>query len=87
VWPLWPHPAVLAQLAPCLPLSQGVLFCLYGLILCECVSSEQVERHLACLLELSHQPSSQREVSRWLRPCFMLTPASHWPSALTYGEI
>ncbi|XP_073923100.1 maestro heat-like repeat family member 5 [Castor canadensis] len=40
---------------------RGVLFCLYGLILCECVSSEQVERHLACLLELSHQPSSQRE--------------------------
>ncbi|XP_069847604.1 maestro heat-like repeat family member 5 isoform X3 [Dipodomys merriami] len=40
---------------------KAFLFRLYGLILRECASSERVEHHLACLLELSHQPSSQRE--------------------------
>ncbi|KAM4865422.1 maestro heat-like repeat family member 5 [Thomomys bottae] len=40
---------------------KAFLFRLYGLILRECASSERVEHHLACLLELSHQPPSQRE--------------------------
>ncbi|KAK7797135.1 hypothetical protein U0070_024094 [Myodes glareolus] len=41
--------------------SQALLFHLYGLILCECSSMEQVQCHLASLLELSHQHSSYRE--------------------------
>ncbi|XP_048215185.1 maestro heat-like repeat family member 5 [Perognathus longimembris pacificus] len=40
---------------------KAFLFRLYGLILRECASSERVEHHLACLLELSHQPPGQRE--------------------------
>ncbi|XP_036063470.1 maestro heat-like repeat family member 5 [Onychomys torridus] len=40
---------------------KAVLFHLYGLILRECPSEEQVQCHLASLLELSHQHSSQRE--------------------------
>ncbi|KAM7317160.1 hypothetical protein ACRRTK_023462 [Alexandromys fortis] len=41
--------------------SQALLFHLYGLILRECPSTEQVQCHLASLLELSHQHSSYRE--------------------------
>nr|XP_042120769.1 maestro heat-like repeat family member 5 isoform X9 [Peromyscus maniculatus bairdii] len=40
---------------------KAILFHLYGLILRECTSEEQVQCHLASLLELSHQHSSQRE--------------------------
>ncbi|XP_021515354.1 maestro heat-like repeat family member 5 [Meriones unguiculatus] len=40
---------------------KAFLFYLYGLILRECLSIEQVQCHLASLLELSHQHSSQRE--------------------------
>lgn len=41
-----------------------MLFHLYGLILRECSSMEQVQCHLASLLELSHQHSSYREVGQ-----------------------
>ncbi|MEJ1271646.1 maestro heat-like repeat family member 4 [Cricetulus griseus] len=41
--------------------SQAFLFHLYGLFLRECPNVEQVQWHLASLLELSHQHSSQRE--------------------------
>ncbi|CAH7108886.1 Mroh4 [Phodopus roborovskii] len=40
---------------------KAFLFHLYGLFLRECPSVEQVQCHLASLLELSHQFSSQRE--------------------------
>ncbi|XP_040592412.1 maestro heat-like repeat family member 5 isoform X3 [Mesocricetus auratus] len=40
---------------------KAFLFHLYGLFLRECPSVEQVQCHLASLLELSHQHSSQRE--------------------------
>ncbi|XP_008591362.1 PREDICTED: maestro heat-like repeat family member 5, partial [Galeopterus variegatus] len=40
---------------------QTFLFHLYGLILRECTHKELVRRHLACLLELSHQPAGQRQ--------------------------
>ncbi|XP_051016484.1 maestro heat-like repeat family member 5 [Acomys russatus] len=40
---------------------KAFLFYLYGLILRECLSVEQVQCHLASLLELSHEHSSQRE--------------------------
>ncbi|CAO2602058.1 Maestro heat-like repeat family member 5 [Lemmus lemmus] len=40
---------------------KALLFHLYGLILRECPSVEQVQCHLASLLELSHQHSSYRE--------------------------
>ncbi|XP_057648199.1 maestro heat-like repeat family member 5 [Chionomys nivalis] len=40
---------------------KALLFHLYGLILRECPSMEQVQCHLASLLELSHQHSSYRE--------------------------
>ncbi|GAB1299443.1 Maestro heat-like repeat family member 4 [Apodemus speciosus] len=41
--------------------SQGVFFHLYGMILRECPSVEQVQCHLASLLDLSHQHARQRE--------------------------
>ncbi|XP_039088881.1 maestro heat-like repeat family member 5 isoform X3 [Hyaena hyaena] len=43
------------------PLEKTFLFHLYGLILRECNCVDLVRRHLASLLELSHQSSSQRE--------------------------
>lgn len=56
---------------PC-PAPQTFLFYLYGLLLRETTCEELVKKHLAGLLELSHQLSSQREVGRrpWgPRPC------------------
>ncbi|XP_031201885.1 maestro heat-like repeat family member 5 isoform X2 [Mastomys coucha] len=41
--------------------SQAFFFYLYGMILRECPSVEQVQCHLASLLDLSHQHSRQRE--------------------------
>uniref|UniRef100_A0A8C9ACY4 Maestro heat-like repeat family member 5 n=1 Tax=Prolemur simus TaxID=1328070 RepID=A0A8C9ACY4_PROSS len=41
--------------------SQTFLFQLYGLILGKCTDARLVRKHLAILLELSHQSSSQRE--------------------------
>ncbi|ELK11684.1 HEAT repeat-containing protein 7A [Pteropus alecto] len=43
------------------PVEQTFLFYLYGLLLRESVCGELVKKHLADLLELSHQLSSQRE--------------------------
>ncbi|XP_016071901.1 PREDICTED: maestro heat-like repeat family member 5 [Miniopterus natalensis] len=42
------------------PLEKTFLFHLYGLILRECSSVDLVKKHLASLLELSHESSSQR---------------------------
>lgn len=44
--------------------SQTFPFHFYGLILRECASVDLVKRHLASLLELCHQSSSQREVGQ-----------------------
>ena len=64
-----PRPAVVAPLPPCPvphppppPSPQTFLFHFYGLILRECTCVDMVRRHLASLLELSHQSSGQREV-------------------------
>ncbi|XP_045309424.1 maestro heat-like repeat family member 5 isoform X4 [Leopardus geoffroyi] len=43
------------------PLEKTFLFRFYGLILRECACVDLVRRHLASLLELSHQSSGQRE--------------------------
>ncbi|XP_053064209.1 maestro heat-like repeat family member 5 isoform X7 [Acinonyx jubatus] len=43
------------------PLEKTFLFHFYGLILRECACVDLVRRHLASLLELSHQSSGQRE--------------------------
>ncbi|XP_042780029.1 maestro heat-like repeat family member 5 isoform X3 [Panthera leo] len=43
------------------PLEKTFLFHFYGLILRECACADLVRRHLAGLLELSHQSSGQRE--------------------------
>ncbi|KAM6171856.1 maestro heat-like repeat family member 5 [Erethizon dorsatum] len=48
-------------LCPTLVGQETLLFRLFGLILCECTDVALVKRHLNCLLELSHQDSSQRE--------------------------
>lgn len=50
--------------APPRPAPQSFLFYLYGLLLRETTCEELVKKHLAGLLELSHQLSSQREVGR-----------------------
>ena len=43
---------------------QAFFFHLYGMILRECPSVEQVQCHLASLLDLSHQHARQREVGQ-----------------------
>ena len=55
-------------------LLQALLFHLYGLILRECPSVEQVQCHLASLLELSHQHSSYREVGQCPRVIALCLP-------------
>lgn len=55
-----PFPRPLPQRPPAL--LQTFLFYLYGLLLRESACVELVRKHLAGLLELSHQRSSQREV-------------------------
>lgn len=45
-------------------LPQAFFFHLYGMILRECPCVEQVQCHLASLLDLSHQHSIQREVGQ-----------------------
>lgn len=57
-----PHPLLPAQHLLRPSSSQTFLFHIYGLILKECASEELVRRHVADLLELSHQSASQREV-------------------------
>ncbi|ERE86182.1 HEAT repeat-containing protein 8 [Cricetulus griseus] len=49
------------SLDPTQATDKAFLFHLYGLFLRECPNVEQVQWHLASLLELSHQHSSQRE--------------------------
>ncbi|XP_062935354.1 maestro heat-like repeat family member 5 [Cynocephalus volans] len=49
------------NLDPQTTLDKTFLFHLYGLILRECTHKELVRRHLACLLELSHQTAGQRQ--------------------------
>uniref|UniRef100_A0A452SV13 Maestro heat like repeat family member 8 n=1 Tax=Ursus americanus TaxID=9643 RepID=A0A452SV13_URSAM len=56
-----PHPLLPAQHLLRPSSSQTFLFHIYGLILKECASEELVRRHVADLLELSHQSASQRE--------------------------
>lgn len=60
-----PHPLALPPAAALSPSSsQTFPFHFYGLILRECASVDLVKRHLASLLELCHQSSSQREVGQ-----------------------
>lgn len=58
--------------------SQTFLFHIYGLILRESADKELVRRHLADLLELSHQSANQREVGP--QPTAPRVPAA--PSAV-----
>ncbi|XP_070078070.1 maestro heat-like repeat family member 5 isoform X14 [Equus caballus] len=56
------------------PLEKTFPFHFYGLILRECASVDLVKRHLASLLELCHQSSSQRE---GIALAIGITSASH----------
>lgn len=71
--------AALADSPPCL--LEALLFHLYGLILRECPSMEQVQCHLASLLELSHQHSSYREVGQSPQVIALCLP--HAPFTIT----
>lgn len=66
----------------CSILLQTLLFYIYGLVLRECPSVELVKKHLAGLLELSQQSSSQQEVGPqpWDSPLWLTQPlGSRWP--------
>lgn len=75
-------------LHPTLP--QAFFFHLYGMILRECPSVEQVQCHLASLLDLSHQHSRQREVGSGYCLCLYSSPPPLMPHSTSlwyYGIV